>query len=698
MVLAGVAALGGAVVTPAAHGRDARYLDDVGWTRAPFTRVFAASRSELGLNGSKVRMHQQQVQDRSCVVGSLIAFDVDDQYAFDIDQSVEISITYAPGLTTAPFAVAWDRNAGEGFGLSRDLPVQAGPTFQTVSLTLDRARFSGQGVAGADLAIAARNGGVIALCDVSFTRAPAPSSTPIAPGGDLTLEVEDAATHALVPARVGLYDATGRTPLPSKDAIPVHRFADEARLLWMNRRTPWPAPNHQAFYISGRYAARVPAGSYDLVVTRGPEYRTVTQHVEVSSGTPSRVRVSLRRYSDEPREGWYSGESHVHLLREQVPDTNILQVMQAEDLHLTNLLEMGNILGTYYKQSTWGVSGRFAQGDYALVSGQEDPRTGMRGHTIHWNLTEPSHLNPDTFFNYHTVFERTRQQGALTGYAHLGESFNGKRGLALNVPFGLVDFIEVLQGGRINTEVWYSFLNLGFHIRPVGGADFPYFGPTLPGVERTFVKVDGEFSADAWFDGVRRGRIVVSNGPTLRLSVSGHDIGDEIHVPRGTKLDVVAAAGLNPDVDSLDRLELVVLGDVSATAPAAGHDRVTLKKELVANQSMWIAARAYGAHQEAQFTTVAHTAPIYVIVENEPTWKRSKVPDLVTLQRAQLKDLLRVPIDPNSDLEAWETGDTLVDQWPKQLPRLEPRIGQADEKYLQLLRQFQRRGSNGPTR
>lgn len=71
------------------------------------------------------------------------------------------------------------------------------------------------------------------------------------------------------------------------------------------------------------------------------------------------------------------------------------------------------------------------------------------------------------------------------------------------MPFGLVDFIEVLQGGRLNTEIWYTFLNLGYRVLPVAGADFPYFGPTLPGVERTYVRLDGPFSADAWFAAFR---------------------------------------------------------------------------------------------------------------------------------------------------------------------------------------------------
>ena len=266
------------------------------------------------------------------------------------------------------------------------------------------------------------------------------------------------------------------------------------------------------------------------------------------------------------------------------------------------------------------------------------------------------------------------------------------------MPFGLVDFIEVLQGGRFNTDVWYSFLNLGFHVLPVGGADFPYFGPTLPGIERTYAKVDGAFAVDSWFDAVRRGRLYVSNGPSVSLSVNGHEIGEELHVPRGTPLDVVASARLNPDIDSLDRLELVVLGDMTASQPASGHDRAELHTRLVADHSMWIAARAYGAHQEAQFTTVAHTAPIYVVVDNERTWKRAAVRELIARQRAQLHDLLSVPIDPNSDLEAWETGDILVDQWPRQLPKLEPRIGQADAKYLDLLSEFTHRGSYGAAR
>jgi hypothetical protein len=682
-----LAAAGGVIVdrsvTIDAHGRDARYIEELGWQKPNLTRVFAASRSELGLSGSKVKSRSQSIDGQACVVASLIAFDVDDRFAFDVDEPVDLTLTYAPSATTTPFAVAWDKNGGEGYGVTPDQTPESGSSMKTMTIRLERARLSGQGVQKADIAIAARNGGVIALCDVAIARpAPAAAATP---GGAVHLSVTDGVTGRAVAARVGLYDATGRIPLPSNDAVAVHRFADEARLQWMNQRTFWPSPNRQAFYVNGVYDAELPAGTYDLIVARGPEYRLTRRQIEVKAGAPTPIAVALERYDNLPAAGWYSADSHIHLMRDQPEDQAVWAQLSAEDVHLGNLLEMGNILGTYFKQPVWGSASRFVRDGYAMVAGQEDPRTGMRGHTIHWNLKEHVHTSSDAFFHYDRVFENTRRQGALTGYAHLGDSFNGRRGLALDVPFGLIDFIEVLQGGRLNTEVWYSFLNLGYRITPAAGADYPYFGPTLPGVERTFAKLEGEFTPDRWYDAFRQGHAYVTNGPLLTLTVNGQPMGAELHVKRGERLQIAAAAALNPDVDALDRLELVVLGDVAETVAAAGRDRVTLQRGMVADHSMWIAVRAYGGHQAPPFTTIAHTAPIYVVVGEEPTWKREAVAGLVDYQRGKLNELLTVPIDPNSDLEAWETGDTLVDQWPRQLPQLKPRIQEADRRYQQLL-------------
>lgn len=676
---AGMAAL--AVVAITAAGDDARYSKPLSWKKDRISRVFALGYTDLGTNG-RGTAEVTTVGSRSCIVGNTVGFDVDDRFAFDIDEPVDLTLIYLPELTTAQAVVVlFDKNGGDGRGSIEVAPERAGPLGRSI-LRLDRARFAGQGAQGIDLAITGRQG-VIAICDIVIDRT---GTTKTAQAfGRVRLDVKDGKTGRIVPARVGLYDETGRMPLPSDQAVPVRRFTDQIRRVWMNRRTFWPVESHEAFYVNGSYEARVPAGTYDLVVARGPEYRVHRQKVDVKPEEVSGISVLLNRYDDLPARGWYSGESHLHLQRDQVADPEVWAQVAAEDLHIAHLLEMGNIMGTYFKQPAWGRRGRVERDDVALVSGQEDPRTVMRGHTIHWNVDTHTHFEAEGFFQYHVAFEQTRRGGAVTGYAHLGELFNGRRGLAIDVPFGLVDFIEVLQGGRINTEVWYSFLNLGFKVLPAGGADWPYFGPTLPGVERTYVKVDGPFNTDSWLDGFRRGHAYVTNGPFLEFSINGRQMGDELRVPRGTKLELTASAQLNPDIDTLDRLEVVVLGEARVQEPALGHDLVRLNTTLTADRSMWIAVRAYGGHQEAQFTTIAHSAPIYVVVDDEPTWKAEAVEELVALQRRQLNDLLTVPINADGDLEAFETRETIIEQWKRQLPRLTPRIKEADAKYQALL-------------
>lgn len=379
-------------------------------------------------------------------------------------------------------------------------------------------------------------------------------------------------------------------------------------------------------------------------------------------------------------------------MRDVTEDLDVWGQVAAEDLSVGNLLEMGNIVTTHFRQPAWGKAGRFERDGHMIASGQEDPRTTQRGHTIHHNLEKPFHLEKDEFFAYHKVFEASHNQGGVSGYAHHGQLFNGRRGLALDVPFGLVDFIEVLQGGRLDTAAWYPFLNLGYKVSPAAGSDYPYFGPSLPGAERYYVKLDRTFDADAWYASFKAGHVFVTNGPMLDFTVNGEPMGNELRVAKGTKLDIAAAAQLNPDIDQLGRLDIVVHGDVVATQPANGLDRVAIRKTLVADRSMWIAVRASGTREapaQGQMLTmgpVAHSAPIYVVVDGQPFWKTSAVPQLVKEQRQHLQDLLTAPVDPMTDLEAWETVDVLSRQWERQRQQLRPRVSEAEAKYDAILR------------
>jgi hypothetical protein len=662
-----------------AHGTEARYVELIQWKKDHFSHIFATGTSALGVPGSRNSIQMKIIENKACVIGNVVALDVDDTYAFDVDEPVTLKLTYAPAFTT-PFVVGWDKSGGAGLGLSEPIEPEPGATFRTVTLTLDRARLAGQGTQGSDIAVGSRTG--LALCDVEIER----SGTTKKPTafGQVRLAVKDASTGGSIPARVGIYDETGRAPLASDRALMLQRYADDIRMFQVNDRTFWPSANRQAFYMDGNYDSRLPAGTYELAVTRGPEYRAYHGRFEIKKDETSAVTVALERYANLPRKGWYSGDSHIHLTRDVVADPVVWGMVAAEDVYVGNLLEMGNIAGTHFKQpETWGPKSRYGRDGHYILSGQEDPRTGQMGHTIHHNLLRPIHLDSDNYFMYERVFSQSHKLGGISGFAHMGQGFNGERGLALEVPFGLVDFMEVLQAGRFFGDVWYRFLNMGFRITPAAGSDWPY--SDFPGVVRNYAKLNGKLDLDAWFASFHAGHVYVSNGPFLEFSVNGRQMGDELRVKRGGRLDVAASAQLNPDVDQLDRLELVVLGDVAATVPADGRDHLALRQELKADHSMWIAVRAWGARQDARNMIMAHSTPIYVMVDGEPTWKASAVPELVAYQRGKLDELMTKAVDPIEDLEPWETRTLLLDEWDKQRPLIKPQVDEANARYQRLL-------------
>lgn len=87
---------------------------------------------------------------------------------------------------------------------------------------------------------------------------------------------------------------------------------------------------------------------------------------------------------------------------------------------------MGNVGAQYFAQPGYGPNARVSRDDYNLVSGQEDPRTGRRGHTLHLNIAERAR-DLDRYFLYHELFARLRAGGSVSGYAHVGSDWFGER-------------------------------------------------------------------------------------------------------------------------------------------------------------------------------------------------------------------------------------------------------------------------------
>jgi len=663
----------------------------IDWSASNVSRVLSSGYGDsFGTESWSRKGHPElvEIEGRQCVKGSYFLFDVDDDFAFDIDETVTVELVF-------------DRTQSEGLFYSYDQNVVA-ENSQQVSfhdsesrwysqvIKLDRARFANRGESGSDFTIAAPDGTwfgdpeadhKIVLCDLSLKRSHE-SAEPLG-FGELKLRVSDEHSRE-TPARIGLYAESGSMPMPSDHAVTIHNYANRDKQLFLRSthgKVPvWPNRNRYFFYVDGKYEATLPIGKYQLVVSKGPEYALVQKTIEVTANNEISVDVPMTRWADMPSKGWYSGDDHIHMTRTPNDNASISAVMQAEDVHVSNLLQMGNPYDTNFIQYAFGKNGRYRSGSHALVPGVEDPRTAVRGHTISLNINEV-YRPTDQYLRYDQIFSEYRRQGGMSGYAHVsGRLFNVERGLAIDVPLGAVDFVELLQDGAIETELWYDYLNLGFKLIPTAGSDFPYLN--APGGDRNYVFVDGEFTVDAYYEALRKQRTFVTNGPMLELTVNGHGMGSDIQLSPGDEISINARAALNPDIERLDRIELVVHGVVVAVVDGiSATNTVTLNHSLTVNEGMWLAIRAYGAEQ-----TVAHSAPVYVTTGGGFE-HCAAVPGLARRMIDKLAEFDTVVADETLELESWSVGEPLTNMLSEQRIKILERADDARVVYARMLDQ-----------
>lgn len=663
----------------------------VDWQAANISRVLSSGYGDSFGTEAWARKgfpESVEVEGRQCINGTYFLFDVDDAFAFDIDEPVTIEFQFERSRS-AGFSISYDQNVVAENILEIEFP-ESDQVWHSHSVTLDRARFANRGESGSDFTIAALDGTwfgdpdadhKVVLCDLKITRS---NSTRVAEEtGSLRLTVNDEKARP-TPARIGLYDQTGRMPLPSDAALTINNYDDKTKQVFLRQThgtvPPWPSENRFFFYADGEYEAELPTGEYTLVVSKGPEYGREERTITVSADQDTSVDVQLSRWIDMPAQGWYSGDDHVHMTRTPNDNASISAVMQAEDVHVTNLLQMGNPFDTHFTQYAFGKDGRFRHANHALVPGVEDPRTAVRGHTISLNIGDV--FRPaDRYLRYDRIFDEYRRQGGMSGYAHVANRlFNVERGLAIDVPLGSVDFVELLQDGVLEADLWYDFLNMGFKLIPMAGSDFPYL--SVPGGERNYVYVGEEFTVDAYYAALREHRTFVSNGPMLEFTVNGRPMGSSLELPRDSEIEISATASLNPDIEALDRLELVVQGDVAATVDnVSSGNSLSLDHRMDVTAGMWVAVRAYGVDQ-----ALAHSAPVY-ITTGGGFEKRAAVPALARRMIAKLAEFETVEADATQELEAWSVGEPLTRMLGEQRVEIVERAGEARAVYSRMLDQ-----------
>ena len=448
------------------------------------------------------------------------------------------------------------------------------------------------------------------------------------------VRLRDAATELPVSARVHVQDRQQRywPPDGHKKNIPLGLREDVGGDVVIAGKT--------YAYVEPDFNVSLPEGKYTMEVLRGIEYEPWTSEFEVRATSIPTIHVSLGRWSDIRREGWYSGDTHVHFLD---PHT-ALRESRGEDLHVIN------ILATKLRELITNVE-HFSGGPDPLseperiVYVNEETRHSFLGHTVLLNLKELVYPlawggkgNPGVpgGLDYPAMAmqaDKTHAQGGFVSWAHFPYP-SGE--VAVDAALGKLDSVDLLTWGDAFAEradgrpgaaqAWYGFLNCGFRIPVTAGTD-KLRNNQVVGIPRTYVKVEGAFSYQGWLDAVQAGKTFVTTGPLLFFEADGRALGETISASQGTVVSVRAEVRSRLPVD---RLEIVQGGEIVAVKENPERKQKLIFEATVAlEKSSWIAARAWSSEilpfqtswyvRRKGIPLMAHTSPIYVEVGGEPT-------------------------------------------------------------------------------
>ena len=415
---------------------------------------------------------------------------------------------------------------------------------------------------------------------------------------------------------------------------------------------------------------RLPAGYYTIAYTGGPEYLTHTKEVTVKSNEPAEIALSLERWIDPSKRGWYSGDQHVHAAgcshyqnpTEGVLPKDMMRQLLGESLNIGAVLTWGPCY-YYQKQFFSGQDNPLSQPDRLMhydleVSGFPSSHAG---HLILLGLNDQDYPGTKKIEDWPTwdlpILQWGKKQGAVVGFAHSGWGLEvqstdlpnyelppfdgiGANEYIVDVTYpNTVDFISAVDTPSVSElNIWYHTLNVGFRTRISGETDFPCIYDQRVGIGRNYAKVDGKLTYAAWIDGLRAGRSYVSDGKShlMDFKVNGSEVGSEIKLSGGQNahIEVNVAARLDPQPNEfIRRLSLMEkpYWDIERTRVGETRDvpvelvinGITRERKLVTadgemrpitfdvpiEKSSWIAVRILPS---------SHTNPIFVIVDGKP--------------------------------------------------------------------------------
>lgn len=388
---------------------------------------------------------------------------------------------------------------------------------------------------------------------------------------------------------------------------------------------------HDHAAINGSVTLSLPPGTYRCLAERGPEWRPAGTSVTLTPGETRRVELALTRLAELRRDGWWSGDLHVHRPPGHLPDT-----LAASDLDYAHCITWWNRSNPWAAGLPPDPAPRTPDGRaYSLLAG-EDEREG--GALLFLNLQRPLPIQ-DAAPGFPPSVRYLRAAREAGGWVDIEKPFwwdlpiwlaaGGARtiGIAHNhmQRGGVLDgeawgrprdpsaYPGPLGNGLWTQELYYRILEAGFRLPPSAGSASGVL-PNPVGYNRVYAYTTAR-GLDAWGEAVRAGRSFVTNGPLLVVRADGRYPGSEFRVPPRGRIRIRLTATLRGE-DTIKHLEVVRDGKVVGTVAPGPPGQQFAVGALEFTEAGWFLVRAI-AEEERTFR-FASSAPFWVESAREP--------------------------------------------------------------------------------
>ena len=440
--------------------------------------------------------------------------------------------------------------------------------------------------------------------------------------GELELHVVDTDTGKPLACRIHLKNARGRP-----------------------RKAPGMPFLEDHFVFRSPIQLTLREGNYTFEVECGPEYHTQTGHFKMDRGGTDSKTLKMKRFVNMAKEGWWAGDLHVH---RPVKDIDLL--MQAEDLHLTEVVTWSNAKNEWERarEQLADQPQRNAKRHFEICAGRDGRKSG--GLAIFPLSSSETKLPAKGFQAFEDASEEYPPGIELVAAwrdqepVWIDAETPAARDLPIWVAHDLVDSVRLANHrytrsgtakqepsavprdparypgttglGRWCEHIYYQLLECGLRIPPTAGSGSGDVG-SPPGHNRVYVHCGDSFSPEDWWAGLKKGQVVVTNGPLLRVQVDGKPPGYVFQGKSGETLQLQPEVKLSVK-EKVDYLEIVKNGRVVHAVSLQRGPGGKLPP-LSFDQSGWFLIRVRAPSEKTyRFAT---TGPFYVEFE-EPRISR----------------------------------------------------------------------------